>query len=92
VSDPISPTHRYLLTQYGPLLTLTHLAEVMHSTPGSLRMAMARRRQPLALALAGTQRRVGRRVYFEARCVAEVIDQVGHHTNDRQGHAGDVPA
>lgn len=77
MSNRISPTHHYLLAQYGPLLTLKHLAEVMHSTPGGLRMAIARKRQPLALALAGTQRRVGRRVYFEARIVADIIDRVG---------------
>ena len=83
MSELISPTHQYLLTQYGPLLTLKHLAEVMHSTPGGLRMAIARQRQPLALALAATQRRVGRRVYFEAGRVAEIIDQVDLHCNIR---------
>lgn len=83
MSELISPTHQYLLAQYGPLLTLKHLAKIMHSTPGGLRMAIARQRQPLALALAATQRRVGRRVYFEAGCVAEVIDQVGLHSSGR---------
>lgn len=74
MGDPLSATHQYLLTHYGPLLTLKHLAEVMHSTPNGVRMAMARKRQPLATALANARRQLGRRVYFEARLVAEVID------------------
>lgn len=74
MSESISATHEYLLAHYGPLLTLKHLAEVMHSTPNGVRMAMARQRQPLATALANTRRQLGRRVYFEARLVAEVID------------------
>lgn len=75
VSEPISSTYEYLLTHYGPLLTLKHLAEVMHTTPNGMRMAIARKRQPLAIALANAKRHLGRRVYFEARLVAEIIDQ-----------------
>jgi len=29
-------TYRYLLSHYGPLLTLKHLAEVLHSTPNGV--------------------------------------------------------
>lgn len=75
MGDPITATHQYLLRNYGPLLTLKHLAEVLHSTPSGLRMAMHRKREPFTCALAGTQRRVGRRIFFEARRVAELIDQ-----------------
>lgn len=75
MSMPIASTYEYLLTHYGPLLTLKHLAEVMHSTPNGVRMSIARKQQPLAVALAGARRRLGRRVYFEARLVAETIDQ-----------------
>ncbi len=75
MSEPISSTYEYLLTHYGPLLTLKHLAEVMHTTPNGVRMAIARKRQPLAIALANAKRQLGRRVYFEARLVAEIIDQ-----------------
>jgi hypothetical protein len=75
MSNPYSITYEYLLTHYGPLLTLKHLAEVMHSTPNGIRMAMARKRQPVAVALADARHRLGRRVYFEARVIAEVIDQ-----------------
>ncbi len=74
MSDQITATHQYLLTNYGPLLTLKHLAEVLHSTPSGLRMAMHRKRGPFTSALAGTRRRVGRRIFFEARMVAALID------------------
>ena len=75
VGDRITATHQYLLTHYGPLLTLKHLAEVFHSTPSGLRMAMYRKREPVARALAQTRRQVGRRMFFEARRVAELIDR-----------------
>ena len=75
MSDAISATHDYLLKQYGPLLTLKHLAEVMHSTPSGLCMAMSRKKEPFASALAQARRRVGRRLFFEASQVAELIDQ-----------------
>lgn len=74
MSETIPATYQYLLTKYGPLLTLKHVAEVMHTTPNGVRMAITRQRQPFAAGLADAQRRLGRRVYFEARCVAAVID------------------
>ena len=75
MEESSSPTYRYLLARYGPLLTLKHLAEVMHITPGGLRIALSRRSQPFATELLRARRRVGRRMYFEARRVAELIDQ-----------------
>jgi hypothetical protein len=75
VKEPNLSTYQYLLAHYGPLLTLKHVAEVMHGTPNGIRMAIARRREPFAVALCDARRKLGRRVYFEARRVAEVIDQ-----------------
>jgi len=72
--ETISATYQYLLSKYGPLLTLNHVAEVMHTTPNGVRMAVTRQRQPFAAGLATAQRRLGRRVYFEARLVAAVVD------------------
>jgi len=74
VTEPLSATHQYLLANYGPLLTFKHLADVMHVSPNGVRMAIARKRQPLAVALGQARRQMGRRVYFEARMVAEAID------------------
>ncbi len=88
MSDPITATHQYLLTNYGPLLTLKHLAEVLHSTPSGLRMAMHRKREPFTCALAGTRRRVGRRIFFEARRVAALIDQ---DKDDAEAGDNDLP-
>ncbi len=73
-------TYAYLMSHYGPLLTLKHLAEVLHRTPNGVRMTLARRRQPLSIALSESRRRLGRRVYFDAFKVAQAID----------GEAGDV--
>ena len=39
MSESISATYQYLLTHYGPLMTLKHVAEVMHSTPNGVRMS-----------------------------------------------------
>lgn len=75
MDEMISFTHQYLLKHYGPLLTLKHIAEVMHTTPNGIRMAISRQRQPFSASLARAQRRLGRRVYFEARRVAQIIDQ-----------------
>lgn len=86
MSESISATHQYLLTRYGPMLTLKHLAEVMHSTPSGLRMAMSRKRQPFTVTLAASRRLFGRRVYFEARKIAEIIDQdIEGHLNPEMG-------
>ena len=74
MNESVSATYRYLLVNYGPLLTLKYVAELMHTTPNGVRMAIVRRRQPFAVALADAQRRLGRRIYFEAQRVAAVID------------------
>lgn len=70
-----SGTYQYLLQQYGPLLTLKQIAELLHSTPNGVRMAISRGNQTFAVGLSKTRRHFGRRVYFEARRVAELIDR-----------------
>jgi len=75
MTDTHSETYEYLLEQYGPLLTITHVAELMHLTPDGVRRAINRNQQSFAVGLASAKRQVGRRVYFEARRVAEAIDQ-----------------
>jgi hypothetical protein len=68
VSDSVSITYQYLLT-------LEHLAAVMHSTPNGLRMAMRRGDRPFAIALCQVRRRLGRRMVLEARRISELIEQ-----------------
>lgn len=88
VNQSISATHEYLLEHYGPLMTLRHLAEVMHTSPNGLRMAIARRQSPLSVALANGKRQMGRRVFFEASLVANVIDRglTGRLLCERKGN------
>ena len=82
MTEPVSATYEYLLAHYGPLLTLKHVAEVMHTTPNGVRMAIARKQQPFAIGLSHARRRLGRRVFFEARRVAEIIDADARQTLD----------
>ena len=81
MKDADSNTYEYLLASYGPLLTLQNLADVMHASPNGLRVAIARQRHPFSIALAGARRRMGRRIYFEARRVASAID-AGQHADE----------
>lgn len=90
MDEGISATHSYLLANYGPLLTLRHLAELLHTTPNGIRMAIARQRQPLTQELAEAKRPLGRRIYFDARRVAAAIDRgktgVAHFATRPHGH------
>ena len=72
--DVDTTTHDHLLRRYGPLLTLEHIAALLHSTPDGVRMTLARGAQPFAQGLAQCRRRFGRRLYFDARGVAALID------------------
>jgi len=76
VSESISATHQYLLMHYDPMLTLKHLAEVMHSVPNGLCMMIFQKREPFTVDLAKAQRWLGRPVYVAARCVVEIINQI----------------
>ena len=82
--SPSALTYQYLVSRYGPLLTLKHLAEVLHSTPNGLRMTLARRRDPLSVALSRSRRRLGRRVYFDAALVGKAIAEAGGGPSDGQ--------
>ena len=84
MSTATSPTYDYLLERYGPLMTLAHVTEVLHGSPTSIRMIIARRHGPLAVALGNARRKFGRRVFFDTRRVAEVIDQ----ESEPAGHSG----
>ena len=88
MSKLISPSLGYLLSHYGPLLTLAHLAEVLHTTPGAIRMILRRERAPLAAALARAERSVGRRLTFNATLVAAIIEG---HSDERSAMQADPP-
>ncbi len=82
MSESVSNTYQYLLKQYGPLLTVKHVAEVMHCSPNSVRMALTRQRLPYAVALAAARHKLGRQMCFEARRVADFIDHTQEEPKD----------
>lgn len=67
-------TEEQLLDRYGPLLSLTELSELLKRSPDGLRIAL-RSQTDFALKWNLAKRKVGRRVYFRASDVAELIDE-----------------
>lgn len=63
----------YLLTKYGPTLTLEELAEVLKRRPGGVRSALSTRSEPRAIELSQRKVYVGRRVHFPADVVADLL-------------------
>lgn len=63
----------YLLTKYGPTLTLDELAEVLKRRPGGVRSALSTRSEPWAIELSHHKVYVGRRVHFPANVVADLL-------------------
>lgn len=69
----MSATLDFLLQKYGPSLTVDDLAEVLKRSPGGLRVTLSRRREPWADAIVRRCVHVGRRVYFPAEAIAELL-------------------
>jgi hypothetical protein len=67
-------TEEQLLERYGPLLSLAELSELLKRSPDGLRIAL-RSQTDFALKWNSAKRKVGRRVYFRASDVAELIDE-----------------
>src|SRR5690554_6430580 len=67
-------TEEQLLERYGPLLSLTELSELLKRSPDGLRIAL-RSQTEFAQKWNAVKRKVGRRVYFRASDVAELIDE-----------------
>jgi hypothetical protein len=72
-SQPMT-TEEQLLDRYGPLLSLTELSELLKRSPDGLRIAL-RSQTEFAQKWNAAKRKVGRRVYFRASDVAELIDE-----------------
>ena len=58
--------------KYGPLLSLQELAEILHRSPGGLRIAL-RGEQSYAKKINATRIRIGRRIYFSTPDIARLI-------------------
>ena len=66
-------TEEQLIKRYGPLLSLVELSELLKRSPDGLRLALCGQSE-VARQWNTAKRKVGRRVYFRASDVAELID------------------
>ncbi len=68
------PTLEYQITErYGPLLSQTQLAELLGRSTGGLRYSLSYPCDGQTRALKACGRKIGRRVYYPANEIAEII-------------------
>lgn len=67
-------TENFLLEKYGPLLSLTQLAVLLHRSVDGLRLSL-RQGGELAAKFNPARKKIGRRVYFRTALVAPVLDE-----------------
>ncbi|MGB5108572.1 MAG: plasmid-related protein [Formosimonas sp.] len=67
-------TKEYLLQKFGPLLSLKEVAQVLKRSPNGIRVC-GYRSTPIGQKLKDAQIKIGRRIYFSAEKIAELIDQ-----------------
>lgn len=68
----------YLLSKYGPQLGIAEVAESLHLSPATLRVAIHSRRHrhiDYVARLRATKRRLGRRVYWLATDIAALLSE-----------------
>lgn len=61
-----------MFNRYGPLLTLTQLAEILNRSTDGMRMAL-REASPYATRINAAKVRIGRRIYFRTPEIAQVL-------------------
>lgn len=66
-------TAQHLVEKYGPLLTLTELADILDRSREGLRLTL-RGNSELAQQLGAARLKIGRRVHFKTAVIANVID------------------
>lgn len=69
----VSFTLEFLLQKYGPSLTLEDLAEVLKRKPSGVRSVLSRDEDDWAKEINKKKVYIGRRVYFPAEAVAELL-------------------
>jgi hypothetical protein len=69
----VSSTLDFLLRKYGPNLTLDDLAEVLKRKPSGVRSVLSRDEDDWAKEINRKKVYIGRRVYFPAEAVAELL-------------------
>lgn len=62
-----------LVTQYGPLLTITQLAKILNRSPEGLRISL-RSSSEWVCKVNASRFRLGRRVYFRTIEIATILD------------------
>ena len=66
-----------IIERYGLLLSQRQLAELLGRSPGGLRYSLSYPSDPQTRALKASGRKVGRRVYYPAAEVAQIITGPG---------------
>lgn len=67
-------TEEQIVECYGTLLTIDDLSKLLKRSPDGLRISL-RGKSEFALKWSHAKRKVGRRVYYRASDVAELIDK-----------------
>lgn len=67
-------TEERLIERYGILLTITELSEVLKRSPDGLRLCL-RGNSDFAQKWSSAKVKIGRRVYFRACDIAQLIDE-----------------
>ena len=68
-----STLEAHIIDRYGALISQTQLAELLGRTPGGLRYSLCYPSDDHTRALKACGRKIGRRVYYPASEVAEII-------------------
>ena len=63
----------HIVERYGALISQTQLAELLGRTPGGLRYSLCYPSDDHTRALKACGRKIGRRVYYPAREIAQII-------------------
>ncbi|MDL5036300.1 DNA-binding protein [Comamonas sp. Y6] len=64
-----------LISKYGTLMTLVHLAQELHRSPDGLRISL-RSNAVWASQVNAARKKFGRRVYFDTAQIAAIIDSM----------------
>ena len=76
-SSSTTTLEKQVTERYGLLLSQTQLAELLGRTPGGLRYSLSYPSDNQTRALKACGRRIGRRVYYPATEVAQIIIGAG---------------
>lgn len=64
-----------LVSKYGTLMTLVHLAQELHRSPDGLRISL-RSNAGWASQVNAARKKFGRRVYFDTAKISAIIDDM----------------